>query len=66
MATRMRINNPAPCPHCDINPEIYKIIGRVNTYRIECDRCGLKSKRFELVEDAVDSWDNEPVDLEAK
>ena len=62
MTTRMKIEYPAPCPECDIAPTIYKVIGIVNTYKVECDRCGIKGKRFELVEDAVDYWDNAPME----
>lgn len=38
-------------------PTVYKSIGVVNAYFVECDRCGMKSGKFQCVEDAIDAWD---------
>lgn len=57
---RMTIDMPEICIYCDKQPRLYKVISTVNSYKVECDTCKISGGRFQLVEDAIDGWNNMP------
>lgn len=62
MGLRLRIARPYPCSDCSEErgkPIVYKRIGAINAYYVECSQCLKRSRYYQEIEDAICAWDND-------